>query len=396
MPTPINPALLIAGPAYVFSRNKAFYSKGNILVSPKVETFGVDLSAYGSIEEREANASLEIKFTPVGRLDALSVLWPYGIITPGELAHAVAQIVSVDTATEIITFNSLARFRDGAPVMTATLGTLPTGLSSQLYYLHKLTSTTGTLHTTEANALAGTSAVNLTASGTGISRIIEQEYLKVITLTGDQYLFHNTIVSQSPDFTGSAAATAIGEVTFEAFRKFATAPTNANAFYTKSTGVTLDTSFSPSDIITQAYTLGWGASAPWSSLATRAGIKATFPLNLEGIGDDAGGISTRRINSADAVFSCTPIGVTEDDVYTKLVMQDTGAGRGRRLSSTDNLLLSDGSSVYLQLYGAVLQPASFNYDKALDRVGELTWKPTRTFSAGVAKPLYYVGATTPP
>jgi len=396
MPTPINPALVIAGPAYVFTRNKAFYSKGNVVVSPKIETFGIELAAYGSIEDRESNASLEVKFTPVGRLDALSVLWPYGIVSPGELVHAVAQIVSVDTATEIITFNSLARFRDGAPIVTATLGTLPTGLSAGLYYLHKLSATTGTLHTSEANALAGTSAVNLTASGTGISRIIEQEYLKIITLTGDQYMFHNTAVVASPDFNGSAASTAIGEVTFEAFRKFGTAPTNANSFFTKSTGTTLDTSFDPSNIVTQAYSLAWGASLPWSALSTRAGIKATFPLSVEAIGDDASGLSTRRINSADAAFSCTPIGVTEDDVYTKLVLQDTGAGRGRRLTSTDNLLLSDGSSVYLQLYGAVLQPGSFNYDKALDRVGELTWKPTRTFASGVAKALYYVGGTTPP
>jgi hypothetical protein len=397
MSTPGNPAFTIAGPAYVFTRNKAFYSKGDIVVTPKVETFPIELAAYGAIQLREADATHEIKFTPVGRLDALSVLWPYGIISPGAFIHATAQIVSVDTATEIITFDSVARFRDGAPIVIGTLGTLPTGLSAGLYYLHKLSGTTGTLHTSEANALAATSPVNLTASGTGVSRIIEQEYLKIITLTGDQYMFHNTAITGSPDFIASAGSTPIGEVTFEAFRKFSTAPTSTSSFFTKSTGVTLDTSFDPAGVITQAYTLAWGASLPWSAMSTRAGIKASFPLSLMPVGDDASGTTTRRIVSADASFSCLPYGITEDDILTKLVVQDTGAGRGRSLSSTDNLVVSDGSAIYLQLYGAVLQPgSSLHYDIQTDRGGELTWKPTRLFASGVAKALYWVGATAAP
>lgn len=393
-----NPASTILGPAYVFTRNKAFYSKGNIAVLPKLDTFDVELAAVGRIEDRELSLTYEISFTPVGRLDALSVLWPYGIINPGELVHAVAEISSVATGTEIITFTSLARFRDGAPVRLKTFGSLPGGLSaSTLYYLHKLSSTTGTLHTSEANALAATSPVNLTSSGTGLTRMIEQEYLKIIDALGTQHLFHNTAVVDSPDIEASAGQTAIGAVKFEAFRQFDLPATNAASLYTKSTGVTLDTSFSPADIITESYTLGWGSTAPWDAIATRAGVKCTFPLSLSAEGDDTMGTVTRRLDAATAQFSCQAIGLSEDDLHAKLIVQNTGAGRGRRLTSTDhlNLISTTSASLYARLYGAVLSPAPINWDRKLDRLGELTWTPTRQFVSGVAQPLYYVGASAP-
>lgn len=397
MPTPVNPALLIAGPAIVQTRNATFYSKGNIAVTPRRTTFDVGTARFPTLEQREDAFTYEIRFTPSGRLQALSTLFPYGATVPGELVHGVAQIVSIDTATEIITFSSLARFRDGAPVRLATFGSAPGGLTAgTLYYLRKLTSTTGTLHTTEANALAGTSAVNISSAGTGTHRIIEEEYLKIQTYDGTVYQFHNTAVTQSPELTLSAKATALGEVVFEAYRRFATAPTNSSAFYTKSSNAFSDSSFDPADIVTQAYDIAWGSSAPWAAMAAKdGGVRIAFPLSLEAWGDDASGVQTRKITSRGAEARFTPIGVSEDDILAKLVPQDTGAGRGRRVINTDDLNIS-GTGLYVRLYGAFLaEPGALNYDAQIERASELLWRARNVVTAGAVGSIYYVGASAP-
>lgn len=391
--TPLNPALLIAGPAILQFKNKVFYTKDDIRVTPKRDTFAIATSQHGEIENREASFTLEVRATPVGRLDALAALWPYGIVTPGALVHATATIVSVDTGTEIVTFDDLARFRDGAPVVFTTHGTLPTGLSAgTTYFLHKLSSTTGTLHTTEANALAATSAINLSATGTGA--MVEQEYLIVHAFNGDKYTFHNAAVVASPEMNLTAGATPIGEVTWECFRKFAVAPTNAASLYTKATASVTDTSFAASDIVTEVYDFAWGASAPWSAMNTPDGIRVSFPLNLAPITDDTVGVISRRITSASASVKARPLGITVDQLLAKLTPQDTGAGRGRRLTSSDALNIS-GSALYVRLYGPQLTNPGFQFSGQNDRVGELEWIAARTYSAGVAQPLYYVGAAAP-
>ena len=394
-PTPSLPAIRIAGGCYAFTRNKAFYFKGLVTAEPKRTTFNVETNQHGVIEHREQDFTYEIKGTPAGRLDALSVLWPYGACAVGELVHAVTKLVSINAGTDVATFTSLARFRNGAPVMPGAVGTgvLPGGLTQTIFYLHIISGTTGTFHTTEAAAIAGTSPVDLTGSVTGECRIIEQEYLNLIDYQGNQYQFFNVAVVGLPNINGSAAKSPIGEVTFEAFRQFGIAPTNAASFYTKTTGVTLDTSFDPSAIVTEAFNMSWGVTAPWAAMATRDGIEMSFPLSLDPLGDDVIGVQSRIIKYADAQLSAMPIGISEDDVYAKLVAQGSGAGRGRRIVGTDNLDITSTTtnSLFARLYAAALQPSAQNYDPAADRAGRLTWKPNRSYTAGVANALYYVG-----
>lgn len=396
MPTPINPALRIAGPAFIKTRDAAFFSKGAITVTPQRATFAIDTNRDGALELREESMTYQIQFTPTGDFNALSVLWPYGIARPGELIHAVATVSSIDDTTEIITFNSLARFRDGAPVRFATRGTAPTGLTAgTLYYLHKLSATTGTLHTSEANALAGTSPVNITGSGTGLHTIIEEEYLYIQPFDGSApFQFHNVQVAAQPELNLTAGATAIGAVTFEAFRKFATAPTDAAAFYSRPSAITDDT-FDPADILTQAYDVAWGASAPWSAISTRDGVRVAFGLTLQPWGDDAGGILTRQITAIECQARAIPVGLAETDLWDKLVVQGTGAGRGRRIQSSDPLNIS-ATGLYVRLYNAILEdPGAASYDLAADRTAELTWRAQRAVTSGVTGDLYYVGASAP-
>lgn len=395
MPSQINPALILVGPCLLQSRGQTFYSKGNITLTPKLETFNIENARYGVIEEREKDLTYELAFTPVGDLAALSVLWPYGAATPGELLHATATVTAINTGTETLTTTSLARFREGAAVRIASSLTVPAGLAADtLYFLHKVTSTSATLHTTEADAIAATGAVNITGAGTGRIRLIEQETTVVHTFDGEKYTFHNSIVVQSPDMELSAERTVIGEVRIEAFRRFGIASTDAASFYTKTTTGVTDTTFDPADIVTESATFAWGATAPWSDMPTKTGISAKFPLTLDPVGDDASGITSRRLTALACTVSARPLNLEADDIHTALVAQGAGAGRGRRLDST-KALNAYTASIYLRLYGAMLKPGALNHDTKEERVGELTWTAARVFAAGVASPLYYVGAGAP-
>lgn len=393
---PTNPALIIAGPALVQRGGVTFYSKSAITVTPKINTFKIATSRFGDeTDEREDNFTYEVKFTPAGMVSAavLAQLYPYGSAIPGAFVHAVRMIESVTPASDQITITAHP-FRTGHAVRVATYGTLPTGLSAATtYFARKVDANTITLHSTEAGAAAATGIVDITAVGTGTSRIIEQEYLVVHSFDGTRYQFHNSALVGVPDLNLGASQTAFGEVTYECFRKHATDATATDAFFTSSTVANTDASFDPTAIITQPYTLAWPAagSAPWNAMTTKAGAKVSFGLSLDALTDDAGGIIGRKITSLNATCTARPNNVGESDVLAALLSQGAGAGRGRRLTS--NRLDITGTGLYVAIYGAALRQGPMNWDSKDDRLGDLQWGSVRSFAAGVPNPLYAVSTT---
>jgi hypothetical protein len=390
---PISPALIIAGPAIVQYRGKTFYSKANIQANVKLETFEVTASRFGHVEDRESNLSYEIKFTPVGTLDALSVLWPYGASVPGTFLHAAKTFGAIDTAADSVTITAHG-FRDGEACQVASYGTLPTGLAAgTVYFLHKIDADTISFYDTEAHAIAGlgTGKVDITATGTSVNRVIEQPYLVLWSADGIKYTFSNAVVSGMPDFNAAATEQAIGEVTFEAFRQFAMDPTNAAAIYTRTAAANTDASFDPSLVITQAYGLVWGGAAPWNAMTTKAGAKLSFGLNLTPITDDAGGVLTRRIDSVTAQCVARPNNVDENALWQMRGVQGSGAGRGRRITGND--LHVNGTGMFLCLYGASIKESPVNYDGKEDRLGDITWVANRSVSGGAFNPVFAVSNT---
>jgi hypothetical protein len=89
-------------------------------------------------------------------------------ITPTLLT---GNISSVDTGTDVITWSSDLAAQGvvtGDTVIPAVGGTWPTGATTRgALYIYMLSATTFTLHLTLADALAGTSPINLTAAGSG-------------------------------------------------------------------------------------------------------------------------------------------------------------------------------------------------------------------------------------
>jgi hypothetical protein len=390
-----NLGTIIGGPAVVKFKGKTFYSKGDIQLVNDVETFAVEVDAFGgAVEQREANAPMFVSFTPAGEWENLSVLWPYGDPVIGGSIVAVTTITAVDTGTNVLTAPK-HRLRDGAPVRFAVIGgTIVTGLTAgTLYYAHVLTADTFSVHTSEANALANTSAVDITGAGTGDTQVVEQEPLTIHTLAGKKITFFVAAVTQQPDFLGSAVQSPIGAVQFEIFRKNGTAASVADSRYTVATeAFAFDSTFDPAQIITQPYEAAWGSS-PWDAFSSKNGFRVSFPISLSAIEDDACGVIGRRLSGVAAEVRGQPTNISEADALTALKLQGTGAGRGRRMVGSNLNLV--GTGVYVRVYGATLVGAPMGFGSAIDRAGEFTWRSARTFAAGLPGPVFHVGTEAP-
>jgi hypothetical protein len=122
---------------------------------------------------------------------------------------------STDTGTEVLTFGSATGWTTGSDVQVSdTGGGLTAGTT---YWYRALTSTTGSLHTTQAGSVAGTGTVNLTASITATltvtNRVTQGDGIefadcvdvKVLGNTVDGYINGSAF-----DFYGSKGVTGSG------------------------------------------------------------------------------------------------------------------------------------------------------------------------------------------
>lgn len=389
----LNPALTIAGPAVLVWKDKAIYSQGDIPLIVKEETFNLPSSAYGVVAKAVKSTVVEVSATPLGTLGALTELIPDHIraAIPGVLVHHAIDLGTINTGTGVIT-KVAHGFRDVAVVRVATFGALPAALSAAtLYYLHRLTADTYTLHTTAADAAAGTNPIIPATAGTGRHRIIEQETLTIWSLTESKgYVFVNAAITKVPSLTVSSSKTVLGETTWTCYRKFGFDPaTDLTAFYTEiSVAPSVDLTFDPEAIVTGAGTLAWGATAPWSVIQLdENGVATDISLGLEAVVDQVAGIVSHRVTSVDATVKFRPQNVTEADVFAKRVLQGTGAGVGRRLSG-DTVTVANAEFT-LAVANAVLDgDSTVGFDGKEGRVREMNLKATRKFTAGAIQPLF--------
>jgi hypothetical protein len=105
------------------------------------------------------------------------------------------------------------------------------------------------------------------------------------------------------------------------------------------------------------------------------------------------GVLTRRLSGITVTARAVPMGLSESDIMTKLLLQGAGAARGRSLSGA-NLEIS-ATGFWVRLYGAALRGGPQLFGTKSDRIGELTWVATRTFATGVPNPLFFVGTANP-
>lgn len=386
-------AELIGGPCIITHRGGTFRSKGDITLDLAIETFNVETSLLGKVDERFREHPIKIHFVPDGEWTNLGVLWPYANTFFGDYVTPQRTVFSI-TANAIFSpsHNLIA---GDAVVPNAYGGSIVTGLTAGvLYYVHPISADAFTIHLTYAAGVAGTSPIAITL-GTGTTRLVVNNPLTIQTQAGQLITFLNAAVVQMPEIIASTVNTAVGEVTFEAFLADGQDWSGTNSLYTQVNNPWPgDPSFNPANIITGEITAAWGASAPWNLFTTKTGWRISFGMTLTPVEVDNVGIVTRRYSGLDVTARAIPLGIQEADLQNALVLQGVGAGRGKSLASigTDLKLSAVANNFGVRIYSAAMKGGPEIFSNKLDRVGELTWIATRTFNGGVPNPLFYVGA----
>jgi hypothetical protein len=304
---PISRASIIRGPAIVTYNGATFYSKDDIKLVTELETFDIEVSAYGKADERVKNRKMTVSFTPSGAWANLATLFPYGAAAIG------SSVFGSDTA------------------------------------------------------------------------------LAIQTLAGTLVTFAAAALTKMPSITASAAKTLLGPLEFTCLGKDNTAWGATGSVYTVASNAFSDTSFVESAIITAPYTVAWGSTAPWNSLATQDGVTVDFDLGLKPVETDSEGLVDLTCEKLVVTARLKPAGLTESQVLAALALQGTGAARGRSLNAGgQTLTIASGSSPSIVLNGANLKSARQLFGPAALRVDELAFVATRTFASGAAQPLFTV------
>lgn len=108
---PIDRSTILRGPAIVTYNGATFYSKGDITVELGLETFVIDTSAFGKVDERVQDRIARVRFTPDGQFESLGVLWPYGATSIGSSIFGASDtplVIQTISDGKAITFSAAA------------------------------------------------------------------------------------------------------------------------------------------------------------------------------------------------------------------------------------------------------------------------------------------------
>jgi len=388
-----NIALRLNGPAIVTYRGVTFYSKGDVALTSENESFDVTTDRFGVIEPRSLNKNLQLSFIPDGRYAGFfGILYPHASAIPGQLTTRVRSFLpaAVTIGTEVINIPS-HNYTAGDAIRGYNLGgALPAGLTAGTrYFVGPTDANNIKLYATRANAIAGTSPIDLTGTGTGEHRFIDQEQLTVLSSDGRQYVFDVAAIATMPSLNAKSNDTLFGAVTFDIFRGAGVDATTAGSLFTLTTGNSFaEPGLDPSLILTQSYVFTWGSS-PWTALETIDGFKWDFPMATEDVVDDKGGRIGRRITNLGCNVACQPIGITETDLTTALLLQGSGAQRGARLGGVTDFVMT-GTGVSVTGKGMALMSGPQSFGRSTERIGTLSWRASRMFNAGVPYPMFIV------
>lgn len=384
---------IIGGPAIITYRGATLRSKGDITLETQLETFPVNTSLLEQVDERVNEHPITIRFVPDGEWSNLGVLFPYVNTFFGDFVTPVRTLGSI-TANAASAPNHNLTSGD-AVVPRVYGGTITSGLTAGVtYYVYAVSPDALKFMVARADAVAGTNEIAITA-GTGTTKIVVNNPLTIQTVAGRLITFYNAAVTAMPGIVGSSVQTLLDEVTFEAFLADQQNWSDANSlFKNEASPWPGDGSFDPDNILTGPITAVWGGTAPWNNISTKNGWRVGFEMTLEPIEVDTVGIVTRRFSGLVVTARAIPLGITESDLMDALYLQGSGAARGRSLGATGINLDLTATGVFVRLYQAALRGGPQMFSSRTDRVGELTWVATRSFSSGIAFPLFYVGTAT--
>lgn len=222
----------------------------------------------------------------------------------------------------------------------------------------------------------------------------------VYTPLGKSLTVHNAAVTSMPDLALGHGKTAFGELVVTGLLRNEMSPEESSAYYTwAASGATYpgDAGFSASAIKTLGYKGTWGSS-PWADFLTEEGFKVSFGSEFEGVPVDGHGTVDMRLKSLSVEVSATPVGIAPADVLAALKFQGGGNQLGASKASSDDLVIVNqvgGTQLHFELLKPVLKQSPLRFGASVRGVGELTWRSTRTITAGSPDPVFYLGTSAP-
>lgn len=91
---------IVRGPCKITYDGATFYSKGGVTLTVNQSSFDKQSDAYGLIGRGKTDMSVVVEFEPVGEIESLTVLFPYGTTTIGAGIYGAADKPLVIVATD--------------------------------------------------------------------------------------------------------------------------------------------------------------------------------------------------------------------------------------------------------------------------------------------------------
>ena len=213
--------------------------------------------------------------------------------------------------------------------------------------------------------------------------------LVIHTLSGQTITFARAALTKSPELNFKATDTLLGEMTFTALGKSATALTDAAYHAVLATTAFADTTFSADAITTARYLAAWG-NAPYDAMIAADGIKLQIELKLSTPTEvDGFGVVDISLESITATATFAPANLTHAQLDTMLAFQGAAAvlpGESLAKAGTDLVISSDALVVTLKKAGP--KDANYTYQSGVHRFQGVSFSSRRTWTAGVADALW--------
>lgn len=186
---------------------------------------------------------------------------------------------------------------------------------------------------------------------------------------GERYVFHRAALTKMPELFLGLGSPLYGDIEFTAFIKTAAAFTDADAFYTQSTGQTWSQSGFPTSHQEALCTAAWGAVTGWTTVYSEDGFRIAHELSLQDV--KQGNVTVdKRIVSYKAAAMFKPQGPTTAQLLLALQTQGASKGIGTRRSTNNADFVITGSGISVTVESANLNKGNFQFSAKNNRHGE--------------------------
>lgn len=204
-----------------------------------------------------------------------------------------------------------------------------------------------------------------------------------------RYTAQCAILTQMPQLLLGARRSMMGQAEYTLIRQDNVSPNTANSFILRDTSAYADSAITVASIKTQAYT---GAlSGILTGIETEDGWTVNFELSVSPKMSDRYGTIDIRFADLEVSVSCVPINSTVDTIMTAIRAAGTAgwtAGQSMQGAGAAFTLTGEDSTVALTIANAFAERGQFRFGSTEYRQGGITFRSTRTLSAGANVALF--------